>query len=67
MPFGLKNSAQAFQRLMNGVLGGLDRVFVCLVLVASTTMDQHLDDLRLVLLCLEAAGLALNQAKCVIA
>ena len=69
MPFGLKNSAQAFQRLMNGVLGGLDRVFVYLddILVASSTIEQHLSDLRQVLTRLHAAGLHLNQSKCVLA
>ena len=69
MPFGLKNSAQAFQRLMNGVLGGLPRVFVYLddILVASSTFEQHLQDLREVLRRLAAAGLCLNQKKCVVA
>ena len=69
MPFGLKNSAQAFQRLMNGVLGGLDRVFVYLddILVASADHQQHVQDLRAVLSRLSDAGLCLNRKKCVLA
>ena len=69
MPFGLKNSAQAFQRLMNGVLGGLPHVFVYLddILVASTSLEQHQLDLRQVLQRLADAGLCLNQKKCVVA
>ena len=68
MPFGLKNSAQAFQRLMNGVLGGLDRVFVYLddILVASSSLSQHVEDLRGVLSRLAAAGLTLNRNKCIL-
>ena len=43
MPFGLKNSAQIFQRLMDGMLRGLSSVFVYLddILVASPTAAQH--------------------------
>ena len=43
MPFGLKNSAQAFQRMMRAVLGGLPFAFVYLddVLVASRTLEEH--------------------------
>ena len=69
MPFGLKNSAQAFQRLMNCILGGLDRVFVYLddILVASSSFDQHLRDLHEVLERLAGAGLCLNVKKCVLA
>ena len=69
MPFGLKNSAQAFQRLMNGVLGGLERVFVYLddILVSSSSMQQHVDDIYAVLSRLAAAGLNLNRKKCVLA
>ena len=68
MPFGLKNSAQAFQRLMDGVLRGLASVFVYLddILVASPTPAQHALDLRAVLSRLSAAGLKLNKDKCVI-
>ena len=47
MPFGLKNAAQAFQRLMDKVCQGLARVFVYLddILVASEDRHQHLRDL----------------------
>ena len=68
MPFGLKNSAQAFQRLMDGVLRGLPSVFVYLddILVASSTLQDHVQDLRAVLSRLASAGLTLNKDKCVI-
>ena len=66
MPFGLKNSAQAFQRLMDGVLRGLPFVFVYLddILVASPSLALHLGHVRQVLERLSAAGLAINIDKC---
>ena len=66
MPFGLKSSAQAFQRLMDGVLRGLDFVFVYLddILVASSNPDKHLQDLRAVLQRLTYNGLSINRDKC---
>ena len=69
MPFGLKNSAQAFQRLMNGILGNLELVFVYLddILIASQSISQHLQDLQEVLRRLNAAGLCINREKCVFA
>ena len=47
-PFGLKNAAQAFQRLMDTVCNGLDFVFVYLddILVSSTSAEQHMLHLR---------------------
>ena len=69
MPFGLKNSAQAFQRLMNGILGDMDRVFVYLddILIASPSLEQHLADLHEVLRRLDEAGLCINRKKCILA
>ena len=63
MPFSLKNSAQAFQRLMDGVLCSLSFVFVYLddILVASPTLAEHV---RIVLDRLSFAGLAINVEKC---
>jgi Reverse transcriptase (RNA-dependent DNA polymerase) len=48
MPFGLRNAGQTFQRLMDQVLRGLDYCFVYLddVLVASSTMEEHLEHLE---------------------
>ena len=49
MPFGLRNAAQTFQRLMDDVTRGLPFVYVYLddILVASTTKDEHETHLRL--------------------
>jgi hypothetical protein len=68
MPFGLKNWAQSFQRLMDRVTQGLRRVFVYLddILVASTTEDQHVEDLRQLFIRLEEHGVIINQTKCTV-
>ena len=48
MPFGLKNAAQTFQRLMDTVCQSFDFVFVYLddVLVASKTQEEYVEHLR---------------------
>ena len=50
MPFGLKNAAQAFQRLMDTVFQGISCVFVYLddILVASSSPHEHIQDLKTV-------------------
>ena len=67
MPFGLKNAAQAFQRLMDGVLRGLEFVFVYLddILIASSSAEEHEKHIRIVLVRLRDAGLTVNEKKCV--
>ncbi|XP_061663933.1 LOW QUALITY PROTEIN: uncharacterized protein K02A2.6-like [Syngnathoides biaculeatus] len=66
MPFGLKNAAQSFQRLMDSVLRDLPFVFVYLddILVASFSEDEHLMHLRDLFARLEQHGLIINPAKC---
>ena len=66
MPFGLKNSAQAFQRLMDRVCRDLDFVFVYLddCLIASRSMEQHRTHLRQLFQRLHEHGLVINLAKC---
>ena len=67
MPFGLKNSAQTFQRLMDGVTGQLSGVFSYIddLLVASSTEEQHEHDLKQLFSALRRFGLVLNSSKCV--
>ena len=66
MPFGLKNSAQAFQRLMDTVCQGLDSVFVYIddILVASKDAETHMDDLRQLFQRFQEYGLVINLSKC---
>ena len=66
MPFGLKNAAQSFQRLMDSVCRELDFVFVYLddVLIASANEQQHHTHLRLLFERFQHNGLVINAAKC---
>ena len=67
MPFGLKNAAQAFQRLMDGVLREIPFAFVYLddILVASKNYKDHTDHLRQVFQLLFTNGLVVNRSKSV--
>ena len=68
MPFGLKNAAQAFQRLMDQVCRGLeDHVFDYIddILVASSDAAEHKWHLCQLFKRLEQHGLIVNLAKCV--
>ena len=58
MSFGLKNAAQTFQRLMDGVFQNLDFAFVYLddILVASKSESQHRDHLKTIFELLSANG-----------
>lgn len=66
MPFGLKNAAQTFQRMMDSILRDLDFLFVYLddILVASISRSEHLAHLRLLFTRLSQHGLIINPTKC---
>ena len=67
-PFGLKNAGQDFQRLMDEILGDLPRVYVYIddILIASESLEQHLEDLEAVFKTLSANGLVIQRSKCIL-
>jgi hypothetical protein len=69
MPFGLKNAAQTFQRLMDGLFRHLTFVFVYLddILITSKTEAEHMVHLKQVLAILQENGLQINPSKCIFA
>ena len=66
MLFGLKNAAQAFQRLMDGILREVDFAFVYLddILVASPDEETHKSHLRKLFSLLSSHGVFINRKKC---
>ena len=68
MPFGCTNGPATFQRLMNLTLAGLNYK-ICLVylddiILMSSTVEEHLERLVLILERLRSAGLKLKPSKC---
>lgn len=68
MPFGLCSAPGTFQRLMERIFGdqSLQSVLLCLddVIVFSSSIEQHLQRLEMVLGCLHQKGLKANLSKC---
>jgi hypothetical protein len=69
MPFGLSNAAQTFQRLMDKLFRHLSFVFTYLDdhLIASATLEEHLQHLEQFFGVLHNNGLTINPEKCVFA
>lgn len=65
MPFGLRNAAQTFQRFMDEVLRGLPCTYDYIddLLIASSSPEEHLHHLRLVLERLSQHDLLINLSK----
>ena len=66
VPFGLKNAAQVFQRLMDTVCQGLEFAFVYIddILIASEDEESHKAHLRQLFQQLQEYGLVVNVSKC---
>lgn len=69
MPFGLRNAAQSFQRLIDEVLHGLPYTYAYIddVLIASKSHEEHHEHLQTVFQRLQHYGLKLNIDKCILA
>ncbi len=69
MPFGLKNAAQTFQRLMDTIFRSCPFVFICLddILIFSKNWQEHLQHLHQVFTALADNGLRINPDKCTFA
>ena len=68
MPFGLKNAAQTFQCFIDEVLRGLHFSYAYIddVLVASSSTEEHIQHLRMVLERFKQYGLLIKPSKCVL-
>ena len=65
MPFGLKNSAATFQRMMNKIIAGLlgTDCYIDDIVVYSMSWESHLEYLRALFERLLEFGLTINLSK----
>lgn len=65
MPFGFRNAAQSFQRLMDEVVRVLPFIFVYIddMLIASASEEEHKVHLRQLFVRLQEYGIVINPAK----
>ena len=68
MPFGLQNAAQTFQRFIDQVLRGLHFSYAYFddVLVASSSTEENIQHLRIVLERFKQYGVIIKPSKCVL-
>ncbi len=68
LPFGLKNAAATFQRLMNNILrdyiGNFCFVYLDDIVIYSKAVQDHFQHLKQLFAKLEVSGLTLNLKKC---
>jgi len=67
MPFGLVNATAVFQRTMDRVLRGMEKDAACFVddiILASDSLEEHLQLIQKVLKRLQQAGLKCHPKKC---
>ena len=66
MPFGLRSAAQTFQRHIDSTLSGLDfaHPYIDDILVASSSIKQHHEHLRIIFRRLHNNNLQVNFSKC---
>ena len=66
VPFGAQNAPFHFQSLLNKVLNGLHFTMAYLddIIVFSTTPEQHLTHIKIVLARLRQANLKMKRSKC---
>ena len=67
MTFGLRNAAQTFQRFIDEVLQNLDFCYAYIddILVASASLEEHLQHLEILFERLRNYGVVINPSKCV--
>ncbi len=66
LPFGLRNAGNTFQRMMDSILGDLPYCFTYIddILIFSSSLEEHVDHLRQVLLLCRHHGLTIGLPKC---